>query len=774
MRWGAFVTDAPYVEVALPVPLRRVFTYAVPAARREELAVGHRVAVRFSRRKVAGFVVGFRDEPPEGLEEAKIQPIAGVFEREALFPIELLRFLEEAARYYVHPLGEVLRAAAPALPTGAIRALRAEGFLDEDETVKGEKVGRRTELVASIAEAGRHRLETVSTPRLGPTQLRALQLIATATEPLAQSGLAGEVKDPRRVLRRLAELDLVTLTEREKIDDRFFSTPITRDAPPTLHPAQARAVARLREAIAEGGARSFLLHGVTGSGKTEVYLHAIDAAREAGKGALLLVPEIALTPQLVGRLRARFGDELAVLHSELGTKERDLAWRRLRRGELRLAVGARSALFAPVPELGVIVVDEEHDPSFKQEEGFRYHARDMALLRAHRAGALCILGSATPSVESFTRALDDAGGLELLSLPERATAQALPEVEVVDLRRHRAGPSGHSLLSGPLHKALGSCLAAGEQAILFLNRRGFAPQLRCTSCGVGLECPACSVPLTWHRGPGVVRCHYCDFQRPPPERCPSCQSAALEPLGLGTEQLQAHLIEAFPGARVERLDRDVARGAAVEAILAKLRAHEVDILVGTQMVTKGHDLPGVTLVGAILADQSLAFPDFRAGERTFQLLEQVAGRAGRGERAGRVLFQTFSPEQIAIQAAARHDYEAFYRSEVEDRQALAYPPFGHMVAVRVDAGSEAHARRVAEGLASVARRHPGVASGVVRIQGPAPAPIARLRGRWRMRFLVRGEERGAVRSIARALADRIDQGIGAARAHVDVDPVAML
>ena len=747
-----------YVDIALPVPLRRTFSYRT----REddpELPLGTRVAVPFHGRKLAGFVVGRSDEPPEGVK--RILRVAGRLEHEPVFPTELLAFLDEAARYYFHPLGDVLKSAAPALPSGAFKQLRDDGFLEKGETLPGRRVGTRLELFARRTEAPAER-------KLGKRQSEVLERVDTAGE-IALSVLRPETGSATRsTLRRLEALGLVALEEREVFVDPFFSTEVERDVPPELTPAQRAAV----DAILDARGGAFLLHGVTGSGKTEVYLHVIADARARGRGALLLVPEIALTPQLVARFRARFGDAIAVLHSGLTERERDDAWRALRRGEITLAVGARSALFAPVADLGVIVVDEEHDPSFKQEEGFRYHARDMALLRAHRASAICILGSATPSVESFHLA-EKGTRLQLLSLPERATAHELPSVERVDLKRHRSGPTRHPLMSGTLVRAIRECLDAEGQAILFLNRRGYAASVRCLDCGAMVECPACSVTLTEHRAANRLRCHYCDFQMPLPQRCPTCASTQLDSKGLGTQQLEEALGETFPEARVARLDRDTASGKGVEAVLDRLRKREIDLLVGTQMVTKGHDLPGVTLVGVVLADQSLAFPDFRAGERTFQLLAQVAGRAGRGEQKGRVIFQTFLPDNPAIAAAAAHDYETFFASERSERAELGYPPFGRMVAFRVDAGDQTVAQRVAEEFARIARAHPAVREDVLTVLGPAPAPIARLRGRWRYRVLVRGE-RHALRQVAAAIAARIDEGVSPARAHVDVDPVSML
>ncbi|MEZ4247316.1 MAG: primosomal protein N' [Polyangiales bacterium] len=762
-----------FVDVAIPVPLRRTFTYKIPPGL--TLQPGHRVAVPFHRRKVAGFVVALRDEAPEGV---RVLSVAGLLEEEPVFPADLLAFLDEAARYYLHPIGEVLRAAAPALPKGAMQKLREGGFLDDDESLRGRSVATIKELFAK--DAVRDDVLHERSVRLGARQRALLALVQERGE-VALSELR-ELHGPsaRGTLRALEKKSLLVLEEREVQRDPFLGRPVERDVPPPLHPAQQFAVERMTEALhaRTPGGSGFLLHGVTGSGKTEVYLHVIEEAQKLGRGALLLVPEIALTPQLAHRFRARFGDGIAVLHSALGERERDDFWRRLRKGELKLAVGARSALFAPIDDLGVIVVDEEHDGSFKQEEGFRYHARDMALLRANRQNAVCILGSATPSVESFHRAIE--GQLSLLSLPERATAQKLPSVEMVDLKRWRpasdaTGPRGGAalFLTAPLLRALGECLDAESQAILFLNRRGFVPALRCFACGAGVECPLCSVTLTEHRKAGELRCHYCDFRTEVPTVCKTCGADALEPLGLGTEQLEHALLERFPDARVARLDRDTATGKNVEAVLDRLRRREVDILVGTQMVTKGHDLPGVTLVGVVLADQSLAFPDFRAGERTFQLLAQVAGRAGRGEREGRVIFQSFQPEHPAIVAAASHDYEGFFRSEIEERRDLEYPPFGRMIAVRVDAPDEQLAKRTAEHLARFAKAHPATTSGALKVQGPAPAPIARLRARYRQRFLVRGE-RGPLRQVAARIASAIDEGLGTARASVDVDPVSML
>jgi len=396
----------------------------------------------------------------------------------------------------------------------------------------------------------------------------------------------------------------------------------------------------------------------------------------------------------------------------------------------------------------------------------------MALLRAHRANAVTVLGSATPSMESFYRA--EQGRLRLLRLPERATAQSLPSVEIVDLARHRQGPTRNRLLTEPMQRALESCLKAGGQAILFLNRRGFSPAVRCTSCGELLQCPACNVTLVEHQREGVLRCHYCDFYTPSSGTCIYCRGAFLESLGTGTERLEKVLAELFPEVRVARLDRDTAAGEGVENVLDRLRRREVDILVGTQMVTKGHDIPGVILVGVMLADQSLAFPDFRSSDLTFQLLAQVAGRAGRGDQEGRVLIQSYQPQHPAIQSARSHDYMSFYREELKARREVGFPPFSRLVALRVDAGSETEARKTAVELSRVAKRHRAVREGKVTLLGPAPAPLTRLRGRYRFRLMLRASDRAALRNVIEVIAERVDRGIAPTRVIIDVDPVSML
>lgn len=751
-------------EVAVPVPLGRAFSYAVPEAMAAKVAPGSRVLCEFGKRRMLGVVLDVAFREP-AFDPSKIKPIAALVDPHPVIELELLSFLRELSSYYFAPIGEVLRLALPAFERTQARELSAQGLLEGLEVAT---VGGRA--ISFVRPTGR---ELPEGERLRGQAIPLLEHLRSSGEaPLVE--LEGLWSNARSAAKKLASLGLVEIVTREQALDPFFAEAEPRDRPPELTEAQALSAEAIGSAIAAGKPRSFLLHGVTGSGKTEVYLRAIAACLEARRGALVLVPEIALTPQLVGRFRARFGDDLAVLHSGLRDRERHLMWKSLRERKVHVAIGARSALFAPVSDLGLIVIDEEHDPSFKQEEGVRYHARDMALLRGHRANAVVVLGSATPSLE--TEALARKGKVERLVLPERAHAEAvLPKIEIVDLKRFRTGPSGMPQLSMPLHRALERTLSAGEQAILFLNRRGFAPSVLCDGCGVVLSCHACAVALTFHRARGgQLRCHYCDWQGPLPSSCPECRISSLALEGLGTEKLEEAVAQAFPTAKVARLDRDVASGAKAEAVLKRMRSGEIDVLVGTQMVTKGHDLPRVTLVGVVNADAALSVPDHRASERAFHLLVQVAGRAGRGELPGTVVVQTRDPSHPAIAFASRHDVAGFVEHELQEREELAYPPFVRLALIRVDAIDEALAEAQAERLAEAVRESVPVRRGEVEVLGPAPSPIARLRSRYRFRILVRAKERRALRAAlaqAVALRDRIDR-----RAHViiDIDPVQMM
>lgn len=757
-----FLGESVFALVAVPVPLGQAFSYAVPEALREKLtqSSGTRVLCEFGRRKVMGVVLETTLEPPSGFPLDRIKPILAVVDDEPAIPLDLLQFLRELAAYYLAPVGEVMRLALPAVERSQVSR---DAPLYSEARVKS--VGRLVRVAVPIEmEPDDERVTALK------GQAKALYELLTQSGEQPISELARVRKSAASAVKRLEQAGLVRIEQRSQKVDPFMDPKVERDEPKALNEAQQAAVSAMGASLLAAEGQAFLLHGVTGSGKTEVYLQVSAQVLESGGGTIILVPEIALTPQLVARFRARFGDQIAVLHSGLTDSERYQMWRLLRSGERRIAVGARSALFAPVQNLRLVCVDEEHDSSFKQEEGVRYHARDMALLRAHRGKAVCVLGSATPSVGSVE--LAKQGKVKLLKLPERAHKSArLPEVEVINLRHNGPGPTGHRLISLPLFRALADTLDAKKQAILFLNRRGFAPSLICDSCGEIVQCPNCSVSLTFHRARGGrMRCHYCDFEaRRDDVECRSCRSRQIGQEGVGTEGVEAALVEAFPNAKVGRLDRDVAEGLKSERILNQMRRGEIDILVGTQMVTKGHDLPDVALVGVLNADAALSLPDYQAAERTFQLLVQVAGRAGRGDTAGRVLIQTRNPEHAAVRFALSHDVERFAEQELKERKEANYPPYCRMVMVRIDSLNERLALTTAEDLAALARR---VCGPRAEVMGPSPAPIERLRNRFRYRIILRAAKRNPLFEAANAMnSAKLDRRV---RMHVDIDPVSML
>jgi primosomal protein N' (replication factor Y) len=804
---------ARHCEVAVALPVAQRYTYRVPPPLASAIVVGARVTVPFAGRKVAGVVIAAPVAPPaEAIELADVAAISGT-----PVPPELVALALWVADYYEAPPGEALRLVVPAgtavasaavirptergraalagegaaLPSRQRRLLARVGVADAP-VARAELTRWRAELDAlaaaglveeldartrPIARLARERVASLpagldieaarATLARAPKRRAVLAALAAAGAPVPVTALTAAIAGAAAALRELVAAGLAIVDEREQaLVARGGSALPASAAPPALTAEQEVAVEAITGAI--GGFASFLLHGVTGSGKTEVYLRVIALARARGLGAIVLVPEIALTPQLAARFRARFGDEVAILHSGLSESDRLSEWERLHRGQAAIAVGARSAVFAPVARPGVIVVDEEHDGSFKQDEGVRYHGRDVALVRAQRAGAVCVLGSATPSLESFAAA--QAGRLRLLTMNARATGALLPTVEVIDLRRYQ--PDGEDLMSAPLAAALERTLAAGEQAILFLNRRGFATFVLCRACGHAFRCRDCAVSLTYHRASDRLECHYCGFGQRVPDVCPSCKAAgAIERKGLGTERVAAGLAARFPSARVARLDRDVATGARAEGILARVARREVDILVGTQMVTKGHDFPGVTLVGVLCADLALSLPDFRAAERTFQLLTQVAGRAGRGERPGHVVIQSYRPEAEAVDCAARHDYARFAEVEQAARADLGYPPAGRLCAVRIEGPDEPAVVAAAQQLGALAVALARRDDDAVLVRGPVAAPLARLRGRARWQIWLRAAERAPLRRVVRGL---LAADVKGARVVADVDPLSTL
>ncbi|MBI5067879.1 MAG: primosomal protein N' [Deltaproteobacteria bacterium] len=731
------------VEVAVAAAVRGTFTYRVPSHLAAEVTLGRRVAVPFGRSpRATGYVVGFPTSAPAGVE---LRDLAEVLDTFPLFTPDLVKLLRWAEEYYLCPPGELHRAA---LPPG-LNARRGKAA-----------PARRGVEWAAPTEGAAEALPSLA--RRARAQHAVLEyLLARGRIPLEELRTAfpqGRAALLALTRRGLARVDAGSrVAQGGLLDARAEPLPLT-----------AEQAAALEAVTGAGGFATYLLHGVTGSGKTEVYLQAIGRLRAAGKGALVLVPEIALTPQLAGRFRARFGDDVALLHSGLSDAERHAEWLRLRHGEARICVGVRSAVFAPVQELGIVVVDEEHDGSFKQEDGPPYQARDLAVVRAREAGAVCLLGSATPSLETLENTR--RGRYRLLELPRRIDDRPMPPVELVDLARLRRTVPAFGLLSPPLADALAATVGEGRQAILFLNRRGFQTLVLCEACGQEARCPSCAVSLTFHQRRGLLLCHYCGHAERRTDDCPACGGPRIG-LGVGTEQVEAAARKLLPEARVERLDRDAVGSAGdVAAVLARFARREIDVLVGTQMVTKGHDFPGVTLVGVVLADTGLSLPDFRAAERTFQLLTQVAGRAGRGGDAGRVLVQTWNPGTPAVACAATHDYARFAEQELASRRAHGWPPYQRLVAVRVE-GSEAGARRTAEALAAAAL--PALGSDVAML-GPAPAALERLRGRSRWQLLFRAADPSALRRIHRALRPVAEHPPGGAAVRFDVDPNALL
>jgi primosomal protein N' (replication factor Y) len=743
------VSGDALVEVAVALPLAETFTYRDPRGIRPVL--GTQVVVPFGPRMVTGFVVGHCDTAP-----GTVRDIEEVVGEGPVVDAEILELCRWAASYYLAPLGEVLRGALP----------------------QGERAEATRRL--RLTDAGRKLIETEAAGgyNFGSLALddgdRVLLRRLAKARSLALRGLVRSGAEEAARVERLESSGLIEVGDEVRGQRGLRKKTVVAEAPeaavvPILNEHQAQALEALVAGLGAGYG-TFVLQGITGSGKTEVYLRLIAEARRAGKGALVLVPEIALTPQLAARFRARFGDDVAVLHSALPPAERLAAWRRLRGGEVGIALGARSAVFAPVRALGVVVVDEEHDGSFKQEEGVRYHGRDLAVVRAQRAGAVAVLGSATPALETARNVA--LGRFRRLLLPTRANPTAalrpLPPVEILDLRVRPPGPDG--LLSPPLADAITATLAAGEQVILFLNRRGFSTVILCRACGNVLRCPHCAVSMTFHRGRNRLVCHYCARLENVPVACPKCRQKALEGMGMGTEQVESVVRARFPQARVARLDRDTAdSGRAIERLIKQMHAGELDVLVGTQMVTKGHDFGNVTLVGVLHPDQGMHLPDFRAAERTFQLLEQVAGRAGRSERPGRVLVQTYNPGHPAIECLRTHDYEGFVQGELVRRQEAQYPPFSRMIAIRLD-GPDEHQVRVAAAQAAAQAQAEGGAA--VRVLGPAEAPIARLRGRTRWQVWLASTDRAAITRAAKAAgAVPLSRDL---RLAVDVDPQSVL
>jgi primosomal protein N' (replication factor Y) len=736
--------SARLVSVAVPVPALGLLTYAVAGA--EPLpAVGARVVVSVGPRTLTGVIVG---EAAAADTAYQIKPIQRVLDNESFVPVDVVRLTEWVADYYLAGPGATLAAALPP------RGLTAR--VDHFKTVR----------VAALTPAG---LQPPDDIRLGAKQREALTILAGSPDglpvpQLSERGIAGAT------LTRLKALGLVSIRE-QRCDRDPFPHAVSMAAAAADRPLTAEQQRALEHLVPLADARAFhvsLVHGVTGSGKTEVYLRLAEAVRARRRGVLMLVPEIALTPQVAALFRARFGAAVAIQHSGLSDGERHDQWHRIRRGDVDVVIGTRSAVFAPLASPGLIIVDEEHDTSYKQDETPRYHGRDVAIMRGKFSGALVVLGSATPTIESYSNALDQR--YSLVTMDRRVLDRPLARVEVVNMRQEIAESGDDVVLSKALRDAMEERLARGEQSLVLLNRRGFATAIVCRQCSATLECPNCSISLTVHRrAHGYLgRCHYCNYQKTVPNACEKCAAPYLERVGFGTERVEAEVRKGFPQARVARVDRDtVRRKGSLVATLAQVARREVDVLIGTQMIAKGHDFPEVTLVGVISADVGLGLADFRSAERTFQLLTQVAGRAGRGERAGEAIVQSLIPHHYSIRLACAQDYRAFYEKEVTFRRAMRYPPQVAMVNVVVRGRTFPEAMEAAHDLADAARGATGFA-----ILGPAPAPLTKLRGEHRAQFFLKGTSRKAMREALQLALSR--KPTLARRVTVDVDPLSML
>ena len=759
MRETAPAADV-LAEVALPLPLFNTFSYRVDGDFANAVVPGTRVVVPFRNRKEIGICVGFT----EATDPARpYKTILEVPDAEPAIDARLLELCRWMAAYYVAPLGVVLRCALPALLTGAAAPTPSQ---------KTRRLAVITNELASLM----HRDRIFARSK----QQRALfELLESLGGRAPVQQLVEQLGVSPSVLKGLVARKLVRVDEEVVQRDPFASRPsggAHRHAPTR---DQQRAIDAL--AAATPG-ETFLLHGITGSGKTLVYIELLQrVVRERGKTAIVLVPEIALTPQTVDRFRSVFGDSIAVLHSALSDGERYDAWLALRRGEKRIAVGARSAIFAPLANLGAIIVDEEHESSYKQAEAPRYHAREVAIVRAKHEGAVVVLGSATPSLESWTNV--SAGKYHLLSLPDRVGGGRLPTIDVVNMRRPKARegqapPDAFSLvISDPLAEALGDRLARHEQSILLLNRRGYASFVQCGQCGDVTTCPNCTISLTYHRTPERLICHYCLYREEPAARCRRCGGDTLRRRGLGTQQVERLLAERYPSARVARMDVDTTTAKWAHAdILDRVGRGEVDILLGTQMIAKGLDFPNVTLVGVIDADVGINLPDFRSSERCFQLLSQVAGRAGRGPKGGRVLIQTRVPNHHAVVCAVAHDYSRFVAEELGGRREPPYPPLTRLANVVFSGLRENTTQELATRAAERLRRAVASHAGDIQVVGPAPCPIERVKTRWRWHLLLKSTNPALLTRACRFLVERLDvpKDRSQLRVALDRDPVSLL
>ncbi len=825
-----------YVNVVIDAPARqldRPFTYGVPREMEGKVETGSVVLVPLVNTLQVGYVLGFCDPP----DLPRIRRIEVVVDEPPIFDAQTVRLCEWMAHHYLSSLSQALRLVVPPgrsrrvvefiastgdarqaldvvparavrqrevlealaaagdvmplstlrselggrISSGILKALQEGGWVERRFVMPRPKASRIKVRLADLTDLGREALEDPETEKRSPARLRLLEALRDHGGSMTVPELHHSTKASTSALHGAAEAGLLRIREEERLRDPFAKRSFPPMQPHKLNTEQQAALDAILAGMEEGKSDIFLLHGITGSGKTEVYLHAIEHALQHGRTAMVLVPEIALTPQMVQRFKGRLGEDVAVLHSRLGLGERYDQWRGIREGRYKVVIGARSALFAPLADLGLIVIDEEHETTYKEGSAPRYNARDVAAERARLCGAALVLGSATPLLESRYAAA--RGDYTYLRLTRRVDDRPLPRVEVVDMREDE-DPGARSILSPRLVNALGKVYQAGEQAILFLNRRGFASFLQCHACGHIFQCRNCSVSMCYHVREQQLLCHHCNWSLQPPFVCPQCGSEVHRYAGIGTERVEEELRRLLPPLRCIRMDADTTRRKDAHwDMLEEFKSGRAQVLLGTQMIAKGLDIPNVTLVGVINADTSLGLPDFRAGERTFQLLTQVSGRAGRGALPGKVIVQTFNPDHYAVEAAVRGDARAFYRQETAFRREALYPPFCRLVNLVITAPVEEHARAAAAGLGDILRA--GLLPGDGEVLGPAPAPLSRLKGKYRYHLTIKAP-------TLEKVADTLEGSLAAYEAFrnsycrreqiaredislaVDVDPVSLL
>ena len=823
-------TDAvgpQYVEVAVPVHVSSTFIYRLPVTKRQFAQTGSRIVVPLGRKFVTGYIVALLEDLPAGtsLQESAIKDAKDVLDAIPLVTPELLQLTRWVADYYLAPWGEVIKAALPpgispaidqflsltekgraevgkwssddtpnhrqrllqllgesnetelgvvsqqlppAQATRLARELEQDGLLEIRQRPRGDfvkaKFQRRVRLIAPNDRSGEGR-------KLTETQLRILETLKDH-DSLALPELLTRANATSSSVNTLQKRGFIEIFEERLRRDPLGEATFDQHEDYELTEDQLQVLAELDKPLRARAYAAFLLHGVTGSGKTEVYIRAMRVALSLGRAALMLVPEIALTPVFSRRLRMHFGDRVAIFHSSLSRGERFDEWTRVRNGDARIVIGTRSAVFAPIKDLGLVIVDEEHESTYRQQDSPHYNGRDTAIVRAQKESAVVILGSATPSLESFHNA--QTGKYQYLKMPNRLGNRPMAAAEIIDMRDVFARHQKPQVFSDELLAAITEAHRQQQQSIILLNRRGYSSFVLCRSCGESVQCPNCDVTLTYHRSERVIICHYCNHREAAPQKCPNCQGKYIYYVGEGTQQIEEQLKKLFPELRIARIDRDTAsRRGDFEKSLSDFGARKIDMLVGTQILAKGHDFPNVTLVGVVSVDAGMALPDFRAAERTFQLLTQVAGRAGRGSSAGKVLIQTYHPYHYALRHASAQDYAGFYGEEIRHRENHTYPPFVALASLLVHGADLERVRLEAVELRKELDR--ANAERAARILGPAPAPLARLKGEYRVQLLIKCRNRRELRRIIdQALKALAERKINLRSINVEIDPVSIM